>query len=129
MTLGAIYLAVALPGPAETAAVENDPAWTEELKTDHVAVAIFDEGKVSGYFTARFRGLRAKEIDKYRIESMLVDALHRAIYAGGLVDARAPMSADFMALAADVEKRVNEKAGSQVVENVSLDDVVFMAHE
>lgn len=124
-----MYIAVALPGPAETAAVEAEPAWTDELKTDHVAVAIFDEGKVSGYFTARFRGRRAKEIDKYRIEAMLVDALHRAIYAGGLVDAQAPLGADYKALAADVEKRVNEKAGKQAVEDVTLEDVAFMAHE
>lgn len=129
VTMVAMYLTVVLPGSAGTAAIEAESPGMENLKTDHLAVAIFDGGKVSGYFTARFLGKRSKETDKYRIETMLLDALHRAIYAGGIVDAKAPLSADFAVLAADVEKQVNERARRRLVDDIELDDVAFLAHK
>lgn len=128
VTVGALYYSVLPKAPAETIPAETESSKNQEFRTDYLAVAIFDSGNVSGYFTTRVKGKQLAEFDRDRLRSMLTDALHRAIYSGDDLDPKAPLAANVKAIAAEVENTINTRAGQPLVGDLQLTDITFLTH-
>lgn len=128
VTVGALYFAVIPDTSAETTPAISEAEQAQEFRTDYLAVAIFVDGNVTGYFTTRIKGRQLAEIDSARLKALMTDALYRAIYGGNDLDPKAPLAADVKALAASVQDKINKNAGKQLVDDLRLADVTFLTH-
>jgi hypothetical protein len=105
---------------------EAPGAAPEPFKTDHIAVAVFRDGKVSGYFTARLNCDLTDPSFKDSVLARLTHELYKAVYANTKVDFHKPQPEELTALSEDIAKGVNRRAGKPVIENLTIEEPDFL---
>jgi hypothetical protein len=126
VTLAGIYAPALMHGQRGSGEIEPAHAAPEPFKSDHIAVAIFRDGKVAGYFTSRLNCELLDPSLKDSIAARLTHELYKAVYASGEVDFRKPTPEEVSALAAMITKGLNERAGKPVIENLKLEEPDFL---
>lgn len=125
-TLSGLYAPALLSGQGADQESETAHAKTEPFKSDHIAVAVFHEGKVAGYFTSRLSCDVTDPSFKDSILARLTHELYKAVYASGNVDFRNPQPEEIIALAGAIAKGLNERAGKAVIENLKIEEPDFL---
>jgi hypothetical protein len=124
-TLAGLYVPSLLEttggGGAEEVHVKPEP-----FKTDHIAVAIFEEGAVVGYFTSRLSGELLDPALKDVIIPQLTHQLHRAVYGRNESNFRKLRPEEVESLAGEIVKGANEKAGKPVIGKLTLEEPDFL---
>ncbi len=105
---------------------EAADAAPEPFKTDHIAVAIFRDGKVAGYFTSRLNCELLDASLKDGITARLTHELYKVVYANSEIDFRKTQPEELTALAEEIAKGVNGRAGKPVIENLIIEEPDFL---
>jgi hypothetical protein len=98
----------------------------EAFKSDHIAVAIFENGKVAGYFTSRLNCELTDPSSKASILAKLTHELYKAVHSSADVNFRKPGSEQLSALADKITKDINESAGRPVIDKLTIDEPDFL---
>jgi hypothetical protein len=98
----------------------------EPFKTDHIAVAVFRDGKVSGYFTSRLNCDLTDQSFKDSVLARLTHELYKAVYANTKIDFHKPQPEALTALAEEIAKGLNGRAGRPVIENLKIEEPDFL---
>jgi hypothetical protein len=123
-TLGGLYAPTLLKKSGDV--TEAAHTKSEPFKSDHIAVAIFVDGKVTGYFTSRLNCELTDPSFKASALQRLTHELHKAVYASAEINFRKPGSDALSEIADKITKGVNERAGKSVVENLTIEDPDFL---
>jgi hypothetical protein len=110
-------------GGGESAEAHSKP---EAFKSDHIAVAIFEDGKVAGYFTSRLNCELTDPSFKASILQRLTHELYKAVHSSNEVNFREPRPEQLSALADKIAKGINDRAGKPVIENLSVEEPDFL---
>ncbi len=133
VALGAFYGAVLFRSDA-AAKIEPKPLFSklEQLKTDVISVPMLSNGKVEGYVLARFAYLVDSDmLKKLTVEPgpILLDSAFRTIYASPVSDFRRIEKYDLKKLTGRLKKAVNEKLGVELVRDVLIDSINYVARD
>lgn len=126
VTLAGLYAPSLLQDPASGEESETAHVKPEPFKSDHIAVAIFRDGKVAGYFTSRLNCNLMDPSFKDSILARLTHELHKAVHASVDIDFRKPQPKEISALAAKIAKGFNERAGKPVIEDLKIEEPDFL---
>jgi hypothetical protein len=127
--MGATLAGLYVPGLLlRTAEGENQEvlAKPELFKSDHIAVAIFENGKVVGYFTSRLSGEILDPTLKGSIIARLTHELHKAVYASPETNFRKPQPDAMTTLAEEITNGANARAAKTVIEKLTIEDPDFL---
>jgi hypothetical protein len=124
-TLGGLYAPAFLQKPdgSETGELHAKP---EPFKSDHIAVAIFEEGEVVGYFTSRLTCELTDPSFKASILPRLTHELYKAIHSSSDVNFRKASPEQLSAIAQKISKGVNERAGKPVIGKLLVEEPDFL---
>jgi hypothetical protein len=98
----------------------------EPFKSDHIAVAIFKDGKVAGYFTARLSCTLVDNSLKDSLLAKLTHELYKAVNANAVIDFRKPQTEQLSALAGEMMKALNKRTAKPVIENLAIEEPDFL---
>jgi hypothetical protein len=98
----------------------------EPIKSDHIAVAIFENGKVEGYFTSRLNCELTDPTFKASILARLTHELYKAVHSSTGVNFRNPGSEQLSTLADEITKGTNERAGKTIIEKLIIEEPDFL---
>lgn len=112
----------------QSAGSGDEPTHTksEPFKSDHIAVAIFEDGKVSGYFTSRLTCELTDLSVKTSILPRLTHELYKAVHSSNGVDFRKVSPEQLSALADKIAQGVNTVAGKPVIERLAIEEPDFL---
>ncbi|MEI9899772.1 MAG: hypothetical protein WDN31_06055 [Hyphomicrobium sp.] len=101
----------------------------ESMQTSMVSVPVVSNGAVQGYVLAQFTfTMKSEALGKMSVkpEVFLVDAAFRSIYSGEAAALRGAKKQDLEALTATIKRRVNERFGAALVEDVLIESLTFV---
>jgi hypothetical protein len=127
--MGATLAGLYAPGLLEfTGDVESQEihAKPELFKSDHIAVAIFENGEVAGYFTSRLNCELTEPSFKASILARLTHELYKAVHSSTGVNFRKPGPEQLSALADKITKGINERAGKPIIEKLTIEEPDFL---
>jgi hypothetical protein len=124
-TLGGLYAPTLLQksGGSETSEAHAKP---EPFESDHIAVAIFEDGKVAGYFTSRLNCELTDPTFKASILARLTHELYKAVHSSTGVNFRKPGSGQLSTLADEITKGINKRAGKPIIEKLIIEEPDFL---
>lgn len=104
----------------------------EQVKTDVISVPMLNNGKVEGYVLARFAYLVDADLLKklaVRPDPILMDSAFRTIYASPISDFQRIEKYDLKKLTARLKRAVNDTLGAEVVRDVLIDSINYVARD
>jgi hypothetical protein len=125
-TLAGLYGPAFLQTPGASGESQSPHAKPEPFKSDHIAVAIFKDGNIDGYFTARLSCTLLDASLKDGLLARLTHELYKAVNASAKIDFRKPQAEQLSALAGDMMKGLNARAGKPVIENLAIEEPDFL---
>ena len=131
VTLGAFYGAMLFRAGSEARIAPKEIfASLEQLKTEVISVPMISEGRIEGYVLARFVYLMdAEKRKKLAIDPgvILTDEAFRIIYASPVRDFQRIEKYDLSALTEKLKKNVNRRLGGELVKDVLVDSINYVA--
>jgi hypothetical protein len=98
----------------------------EPFESDHIAVAVFRDGKVIGYFTSRLKCDVMDPSFKDSVLARLTHELYKAVYANAQLDFRKMQPEQAASLAGQIAQQLNDRAGKAVIENLTIEEPDFL---
>ena len=102
----------------------------ERVKTDVISVPMISKGQVQGYVLARFVYLAdSKKLKELSVspDALLIDEAFRTIYATPVADFRRIEKYDLAKLTSKLKESVNKRLGEDVVHDVLVDSINYVA--
>jgi hypothetical protein len=126
-TMSAIYVSTKISAQASESPVPAQSEFVEDFKTEHIAVAIFLAGKVSGYFTVRVECKISVNVNKERLKWVLANDLHRAVYANNDIKYEQITGHDAIAITKTLEQFLDKRPDDLRVAEVRLSEAQFLS--
>ncbi len=131
VTLGSFYGVMLMKSGSE-AAIAPRQIFTalEQVKTEVISVPMIHEGRIQGYVLARFAYLMdAERRKKLSVDPGLIitDEAFRIIYASPVRDFQRIEKYDLASLTERLKKRVNERLGTELVQDVLVESINYVA--
>jgi hypothetical protein len=124
-TLGGLY-APTLLRKSDSIETGEAHAKPEPFKSDHIAVAIFEDGKVAGYFTSRLNYELTDPSYKTSIVPRLTHELYKAVHSSTGVNFRKTGPEQLSVIADKIIKGVNIGAGKPIIEKLTIEEPDFL---
>jgi hypothetical protein len=124
-TLGGLYAPTVLQksGGGESGEAHAKP---EPFKSDHIAVAIFEDGKVIGYFTSRLTCELTDPSFKASILPRLTHELYKTIHSSAGINFRKASAEQLSSIAEKITKGVNDRASKPIIEKLVIEEPDFL---
>jgi hypothetical protein len=125
-TLAGLYGPAFLQTSGTADESQSSHAKSEPFRSDHIAVAVFKDGNIDGYFTARLSCTLLDVSLKDSLLARLTHELYKAVNASAMIEFREPQAEQLRALAGDMMKEINARAGKPVIENLAVEEPDFL---
>ena len=132
-TMGSAYLGVVWQRPAP--AVSDKSAHGADLvpiRTRMLSVPVVADGGIRGYVVAQFAFTAQAKVMKnmpIKPDMYVLDEAFQLIFSGEYIDFRQFKKQDMLALGKKVAENVNKRLGAQVVEDVLVQELNYVAKD
>ena len=134
LALGSTYATVVMTAkPADEAHGQDvGKVALEQVQTKRLSIPIIGDGRMKGYVLAQFvfhvNAKMAKEMS-IRPDIFLVDEAFKVIFSGEAVNFKSMEKPDASALGAAIRKNVNERFGTDFLQEVLVQELNFVPQE
>jgi hypothetical protein len=134
LALGSSYATILMSAQPEVEGEGNEveKAAIEQVRTKRLSIPIIGEGRLKGYVLAQFvfhvNQTMANDMS-IRPDIFLVDEAFKVIFSGEAVDFRSMEKPDASALSAAIRKNVNERFGTDFLQEVLVQELNFVPQE
>lgn len=126
-TMAAIYASTKISAGSSELPAPVESRFAEDFKTEHIAVAVFLSGKVRGYFTARVECKISSDVNKEKLNWVLANDLHRAVYARSDIKYDKISDGDISIIAKSLEQFLGQRADDLRVSEIRLSEAQFLS--
>ncbi len=134
-TMGAAYLGVAWQRPAPAVSDKSGHGAASDLvpiRTRMLSVPVVGDGGIRGYVVAQFAFTAQAKVMKHmpiKPDMYVLDEAFQLIFSGEYIDFRQFKKQDMLALGKKVAENVNKRLGAQVVEDVLVQELNYVAKD
>jgi hypothetical protein len=135
VTMGAAYVGATWQKPAAAATDKHDAHASSDLaptRTRMISVPVVADGGIRGYVVAQFAFIASAKLMKdmpVKPDLFVVDEAFQLIFSGEMIDFRQFKKQDLPALGKKITENVNKRLGQQVVEDVLVQELNYVAKE
>ena len=120
--------------PAEAAVAEDPNAFKgiDYVKTGIISVPVFNNGRVFGYFLARFvYTAETKRLAQLKLpaDALIADRVYTWLYANPQINFATRENLDVDTLRETLRAGVNEKLGEELIREVLIEQIDFLPKE
>ncbi|GHC64422.1 hypothetical protein [Limoniibacter endophyticus] len=130
VTAGAVFYSYGSAGSSASASAPASHGAREAAKTEIMSVPVVRDGRINGYFLARFTYIvdkTAKSALPIPVDTLLLDQLHTYLFANPQIDFEQTKTVDLDALRNGLKESINARTNSELIADVLVEQVDYLA--